>query len=84
VLLIDYSGSQLPFINTSIMAAKALERSTKSHQIARTKPGSLRVILWIALPGEGRVVTEPRAVATGCYIQPAIDHFVGRKHVGPS
>src|SRR6266853_3544883 len=28
------------------------ERSTKSHEAARTKPALLRVISWIVLPGE--------------------------------
>src|SRR6266853_6975050 len=28
------------------------ERSTKSHETARTKPALLRVISWIVLPGE--------------------------------
>ena len=32
-----------------------------------------------AITQRGRVVTEPRAVATGCYIQPAIDNFARGK-----
>jgi len=39
--------------------------------------GTGAVHLVDAIKQRGRVVTEPRAVATGCYTQPVIDNFTG-------
>ena len=54
---------------------------TTARNVVKQAEGSVEVQFHLvdANTQHGRVVTEPRAVATGCYLQPAIDNFAGRK-----